>query len=234
MGWQGRVGHAGVAGAAVLAALPLTACGGSDSSSRAAPLNTSSTSAACLYGLEALGKSPMQARAQVHQRSVCARVSHVCRRSIAFSRFRTHTNPGTYTDQPPGSCPPQELDAVLRLAASIRLSGPRGSGLCNLLVPLQRANAQRVARLDHVTCGQGAVRAGGVSYKQLSQPLSYVILFSSQPGPPHWFAYLESASPKLKTLRPHQPLPSGVPAPVNTAIVKQGGNWMIYQFGYQP
>lgn len=87
----------------------------------------------------------------------------------------------------------------------------------------------------HETCGEAALRTAGVSQPQLSQPLSYIILFSSRPGPPHWSAYLGFASPKLKSLAPHQPPPPGVPPAVNTAIAKQpNASWAIFQLRYEP
>lgn len=124
---------------------------------------------------------------------------------------------------------------MLQLAARIRLSGPHGVGLCKLLTDQQRANAERIARLHHVSCDEGAAQASLVSYRQLSQPVSYVILFSSEPGPPHWFGYLGFANPVFKTLAPHQPLPPGIPAPVNAAVTKRpDGTWGIVQIPYEP
>jgi hypothetical protein len=84
-----------------------------------------------------------------------------------------------------------------------------------------------------VSCDEIAL--GGVSYRQISQPVSYIILFSLRPGPPHWFGYLGFANPKLKSLAPHELPPPGVPSPLNTAITRQpDGAWRIFQLYYEP
>jgi hypothetical protein len=136
--------------------------------------------AACLYGLEASGDSVALAREQSHSRAACARIPQLCRWIIGFSQFRTHTAPGTFVDRPPGSCPHSELESVLRLAAGIRLSGLRGTGLCQFLPPDVRARTQNLASVKGVSCEEIAL--GGVSYRQLSQPLSYIILSPFDPG----------------------------------------------------
>ncbi len=187
----------------------------------------------CQYGLEASGGSVALAREQSHNAAACDRVSQLCRWSIAFSQFRTHTTPGTYENRPPGSCPRSELDPVLRLAAQIHLAALHGAGICQLLEPALQPGVENAARQRHSSCDRATL--DGVSYRQLSQPLSYVILFSLRPGSPHWFGYLGFASPELKTLAPHEPPPPGVPTPLNTAIRRQpDGTWRIFQLYYAP
>jgi hypothetical protein len=204
-------------------------------SSHASSASGASAQSACLYGLEATGDSVATARAGSHSRAACSGIARLCRWSIAFSQFRTHTDPGTFADEAPGSCPSRERDAVLQLAARIRLSGTHGAGLCSLLINQELANAQRVATASHVSCGEGALQTGLVSYRQLSQPVAGIILFSSRPGPPHWFGYLGFANPVYKTLAPHQSPPPGTPVPVDAAITKRpDGSWAIVQIPYEP
>jgi hypothetical protein len=234
-----RVGIGGRSACCLIAFCVLVLCSGcapSTSDGTHAPSGSgASAQNACLYGLEAVGDSVARARMDYHDRSACSGLPRLCRWSIAFSQFRTHTDPATFADEPPGSCPSRELDAVLQLAARIRLSGPDGVGLCNLFTDGERANAQRVAATGHVSCGEGALRAGLFSYLQISQPASGIILFSSRPGPPHWFGYLSFANPVYKTLAPHQPRPAGIPVPVNAEITKRpDGSWAIVQIPYAP
>lgn len=232
-GWLARGGNWLWALLAVGAMAVCSACGPS-AASQAPTADSAPMSAqtACVYGLEASGDSPALAREQSHSRVACARVPKLCRWSIAFSQFRTHTTPGTFENRPPGSCPRSELDPVLRLAADIRLAALRGAGLCQLLLPTQQARTRSEATQNHTSCDRTAL--GGVSYRQLSQPVSYIILSSSRPGSPHWAGYLGFASPKLKTVAAHEPPPPGVPGPLNSAISRQpDGTWRIFQLYYE-
>jgi hypothetical protein len=201
---------------------------------RASSAAGASTRSACLYGLEATGDSAATARTDSQDRSACSGIPGLCRWSIAFSQFRTHTDPGTFADHPPGSCPGRELDSILRLAAQIRLSGLHGVGLCSLLIDKERAIAQRVTAAGDVSCGE-RVAVGGISDRQISQPVSGIVLFSSRPGPPHWSGYLGFANPVYKTLAPHRSPPPGTPVPVNALITKRpDGGWAIVQIPYEP
>lgn len=235
-----RLGIGGGWACCLLAFCVLVVCSGcaasaGGSSTHASSASGTSAQSACLYGLEAMGDSVATARTDSHDRPACSGIARLCRWSIAFSQFRTHTNPGTFADEAPGSCPGRELDAVLQLAARIRLSGPHGVGLCSLFTNQERANAQRVATASHASCGEGALQAGLFSYRQISQPVAGIILFSSRPGPPHWFGYLGFANPVYKTLAPHQSPPPGTPVPVNAAITKRpDGSWAIVQIPYDP
>jgi hypothetical protein len=233
-----RLGIRGRWACCLLAFCLLVVCSGCAASTsgttRASSASGASAQSACLFGLEAMGDSVATARTASHDRSACSRIPKLCRWLIAFSQFRTHTDPGTFADKPPGSCPGRELDAVLQLAARIRLSGLRGVGLCNLLIDRERASAQRVSAAGDVSCGEH-VAVGGVSYRQISQPVSGIILFSSRPGPPHWFGYLGFANPVYKTLAPHQPPPPGTPISVNAEItMRPDGSWAIVQIPYEP
>jgi hypothetical protein len=187
----------------------------------------------CVAGLEALGDSVSQALRQSGRPQACARVEAVCRWTIGNSAYRTHTTPGSYVDRPPGSCPSAELDAVLQLAAKIRLAGPRGIGICKLLGAQSRANMQAQASVGHVGCGQLAI-APAAAYNlsaatRISQPVSQVLLNSESPGPPNWFGYLEFTSPKALS-NPRNP----VYAPLIVQIIKLShGTWAVNQIGYQ-
>lgn len=211
--------------------LGCSGCATTSGSTQARGASSTSAQSACRYGLEALGDSVATARADSRDRSACSAIPRLCRWSIAFSQYQTHTDPGTFTDKPPGSCPSQELAAVLKLAARVHRSGRRGVGLCSLFV----AREQHAGAAGQVSCSQEALHAGSPIYRQISQPVSGIILFSSRPGPPHWFGYLGFANPLYKTLAPHQPAPSGTPAPVTAAITKRpDGSWAIVQIPYEP
>src|ERR1700758_2397000 len=81
-------GVSGLLGAC--AALVLAGCAGSKTST-SANNPTPSAYGACVYGLEALGDSGANARKESQDHSACVRVAHLCRWSISFSQFRTHT-----------------------------------------------------------------------------------------------------------------------------------------------
>lgn len=223
----------------VLALVMLLLCcscsASTSTSSGGAQANRSLRRASCFDGLEALGDSPTRATRDSRQQSACGRVARLCRWSIAFSQFRTHTNPGTFVTRPPGSCPAGPLAEILQLAVRIRRSGPHGRGLCDLFEGPRHTDLQNQAMQFHQSCGEMALGTNGITQIQLAQPVSYVILFSSRPGPPHWAAYLGFASPKLKSVARYHLRPPGVPAPVNTALVKRpNGGWAIFQLRYEP
>ena len=213
-----RLGIGGRWACRLLAFCVLVGCSGcaaSTGGSTPAPsASGASSQSACLYGLEAMGDSVATARSDSHNRSACSGIPRLCRWSIAFSQFRTHTDPGTFANEPPGSVSQPRAWRRAPACGSYPSLGPHGVGLCSLFINQARAYAQRVAAANHVgACGEGALRAGLVPYRQISQPVSGIILFSSRPGPPQWSGYLGFANPVYKALAPHQPPPPGTPAP---------------------
>jgi hypothetical protein len=136
--------------------------------------------------------------------------------------------PGSFVNRPPGSCPTNELDPVIQLAATIRLAGPDGDGICALMTQQLRYNTQRTARSSHSTCGRAAIASAGGSTRT-SQPLAGVLLNSSSPGPPQWYGFLQFTNPLLRS-NPGDPRYE----PLTIAIVKQpDGRWEISVIGYQ-
>jgi hypothetical protein len=141
--------------------------------------------------------------------------------------------PGSFVDRPPGSCPASELPAVLQLAATIRLAGPQGTGICAVLAAPALYNARRDAADSHWSCGRAAIAPAANGYvtaaERISQPLAGVLLDSSKPGAPRWYGFLSFMNPVARA-HPRDPRYE----PLTVAIVKRpDGRWVISQIGYE-
>lgn len=116
---------------------------------------------------------------------------------------------------------------MLRLAASIRLAGPAGNGLCKLLTVDQRAQAERVASAEHIFCGKAALKIANVSAVQLKA----IVLISASPGPKHWAGFISFTNPAQRS---HPQVPRYGLSGVNMEIIQlPGGTWAVKHLYYE-